>query len=283
MARTIAWSKTKIAWATSWALGARETHTSVDVGFRIADRDKRVAASVLAGGVAYRFFFWLLALSVLITGVLGLLDGSRIEGALRDQDAGRLLVELVADASQNSQTASWWLIVLGTWLVLWTGYMCAKALTLVHATVWGVPAPRVGNALVASLVFTGAALGFVVSMTAVRWLRTESATLGFLATLALIVIPFAIWMWASVRLPPRGLNWLQLLPGAILIALGVQALHLFTTLYLGPRLANSTALYGALGIATTILFWLYIMARLVIGGATLNASLDEHRSGGRRT
>lgn len=279
MARAIAWSKAKVAWAISWALGARETHTSVDVGFRIADRDKRVAASVLAGGVAYRFFFWLLALSVLITGVLGLLDGTRIEGALRDQDAGPMLVELVASAAQNSQTASWWLIVLGAWLVLWTGYMCAKALTLVHATVWGVPAPRIGNALVASLVFTGAALGFVAAMGAVRWLRTEAATPGFIATLGLIGVPFAIWMWASVRLPPRGLSWLQLLPGALLIALGVQALHLFTTLYLGPRLTSSTELYGALGIATTILFWLYIVARLVIGGATLNASLDERRSG----
>ena len=279
MARVIAWSKAKARWAIDWALGARETHASVDVGFRVADRDKSVAASVLAGGVAYRFFFWLLALSVLTTGVVGLLNGSRIEGALRDQGAGPVLVELVADASQNSQTTSWWLLFLGTWLVLWTGYMSAKALTLVHATVWGVPSPRLGNAAVASLVFTGAALGFVASMAAVRWLRTEAAALGFIATLALIVVPFATWMWASARLPPRGLSWLQLLPGAVLIALGVQALHLFTTLYLGPKLTNSTQLYGALGIATTILFWLYIVARLVIGGATLNASLDEHRSG----
>lgn len=279
MARAIAWSKAKLAWAISWALGARETHTSVDVGFRIADRDKRVAASVLAGGVAFRFFFWLLALSVLITGVLGLVDAPRVEGALRDQDAGPLLVELVATTSQNSRTASWWLVVLGAWLVLWTGYGCAKALTLVHATVWGVPAPRIGNALVASLGFTGVALGFVASMVAVRWLRTEAVTPGLLATLALVVVPLAIWMWASFRLPPRGLSWLQLLPGALLVALGLQALHLFTTLYLGPRLTSSTELYGALGIATTILFWLYIMARLVIGAATLNASLDEHRSG----
>lgn len=131
----------------------------------------------------------------------------------------------------------------------------------------------------ASLAFTGAALVFVAAMAAVRWLRSESAGLGLVTTLALIVVPFAIWLWASLRLPHRDLGWLKLLPGAALVAAGVQALHLFTTLYLGPRLTNSTELYGALGIATTILFWLYIVGRLVIAAATLNASLDEHRSG----
>ena len=277
--RAIAWSKAKASGAFTWLLGARETHASVDVGFRAADRDRRVAASVLAGGVAYRFFFWLLSLSLVANGVLGLLDGTRLQGALRDQGAGRALVEVVGEASQQSKTASWWLLVVGAWLVLWTGYLCAKALVLVHATVWGVPAPRIGNSLVASLVFTGAAVGFVASMAAVRWWRTESAGAGLVATLALIVIPLALWMWASLRLPPRGRTWLQLLPGALLVAIGVQALHLFTTLYLGPKLTSSTELYGALGIATTILFWLYITARLVIAGATLNASLDEHREG----
>ena len=167
--RAVAWSKAKAKWAIAWALGARETHASVDVGFRLADRDKRVAASVLAGGVAYRFFFWLLALSLLITGALGLLDGSRVQGALREEDVGAGVIEIVGEASQNSQTASWWLLFVGAWLVLWTGYMCAKALVLVHATVWGAPPPRVGNPLLSSLVFTGAALGFVVSMIAVRW------------------------------------------------------------------------------------------------------------------
>ena len=53
----IAVSKVKAERAFAWLLGAREEHASVDVGFRTADLDKRVAAGVLAGGIAYRFFF----------------------------------------------------------------------------------------------------------------------------------------------------------------------------------------------------------------------------------
>ena len=34
-------------------------------------------------------------------------------------------------------------------------------------------------------------------------------------------------------------------------------------------------LYGVLGVVSTILFWLYIAGRLVLGAATLNASLYE--------
>jgi uncharacterized BrkB/YihY/UPF0761 family membrane protein len=282
LARATGWSKAKAEGASAWALGARETHASVDVGFRFADRDKRLAAGVLAGGVAYRFFFWLLSASLLTTGALGFADGKRVEDALRDQGVGPLLVKTVSDASQQSHADSWWLLLVGGWLVLWTGYMCAKALVLVHAAVWGVPPPPIGNALRASLVFTGTALGFVASMGAVRWLRTETAVLGLIATLALIVVPFAIWLVASQRFPHRDVGWLDLVPGAIVVAVGVQALHVFTTLFLGSRLTSATQLYGALGIATTILFWLYIVGRLVIGGATLNASLAEQRSDGGR-
>jgi uncharacterized BrkB/YihY/UPF0761 family membrane protein len=279
---TVERARAKAAQAGAWALGARKTHASVDVGFRLADRDKRVAAGVLAGGVAYRFFFWLLSLSLLVTGALGFVDGDRINSALTHQGVGRLLTNAVVDASQNSQTSSWWLLLLGGWLVLWTGYMCAKALVLVHAAVWGVPPPRIGNPLRASLVFTGTALGFVASMAAVRWVRSESEVLGFIVTLGEVVVPFSIWLVVSRWLPHRGAGWLQLLPGAVLVALGVQALSLFTTYFLGPKLENATQLYGALGIATTILFWFYVVGRLVIAAATLSASLDEQRSGKTR-
>jgi uncharacterized BrkB/YihY/UPF0761 family membrane protein len=278
LSRAVGWSKGKAARASSWALGARESHASVDVGFRLADRDKRVAAGVLAGGVAYRFFFWLLSVSVLTTGVLGFVDGSRLEAGLREQGVGPIVTKAVGDATQHSTSTSLWLLVVGAWLVLWTGYTSAKALVLVHATIWGVPAPPTGNPLRASLLFTTTSLGFVISMAVVRWLRAETEVLGIVVTLALIVVPFTIWLIASHWLPHRTAGWLELVPGAALVAVGVQLLHLFTTFFLASKLTSATQLYGALGIATTVLFWLYIVGRLVIAGATLNASLVEQRS-----
>ena len=83
----------------------------------------------------------------------------------------------------------------------------------------------------------------------------------------------------SRRLPHRGSGWRALLPGALVVAIGVHAMYQFTTWFLGPKLANATDTYGLLGITATMLFWLYIFGRLVIGGATLNASLHDHRAG----
>ena len=121
--------------------GARETHRSVDVGFRLADRDKRVAAGVLAGGLAYRMFFWLLSVSVISTGALGVVDGSWLDEALRELGLGPTAADTIEELVRDSDKARWWVVLVGGWLLLWTGYLGAKALVLVHAAVWGIGGP----------------------------------------------------------------------------------------------------------------------------------------------
>ncbi len=66
------------------------------------------------------------------------------------------------------------------------------------------------------------------------------------------------------------------------MAVGVQGLHLFTAYYLADRADRATSVYGAIGAALVILLWLFIMARLIIGGAVLNAELAARREGSRR-
>jgi membrane protein len=276
--RAVAWGKETTARATAWAVAARETHASVDVGFRVADRDKRHAAGVLAGGVAYRFFFWLLALALLLGGVLGFADADDVETA-SEKGMGAALADAVGDAVRSSQTARWWLVLLGFWLLLWTGYMGAKALMLVHAVIWGVPPVRFRNALVASLVFTAGAAGLLGAISGSRWLRADAGVLGIVATAAVIAVPFGLWLAVSVVLPHGTADWRDLVPGAVLVACGVEALHLFTALFLGPKLASATELYGGIGVATTMLLWLYLAGRLVIAAAILNVSMVERREG----
>jgi uncharacterized BrkB/YihY/UPF0761 family membrane protein len=65
----------------------------------------------------------------------------------------------------------------------------------------------------------------------------------------------------------------MLVPGAVLVAIGAQALNLFTVYYLAGQAERATSTYGAIGAALTILLWLFILARLVVGGAMLNAEL----------
>ncbi len=60
--------------------GARH-HASVDVSFGAVDRDHRVAAGVLAGGIAYRFFLWTFPFTLVIAGVLGLIESDNAKSA----------------------------------------------------------------------------------------------------------------------------------------------------------------------------------------------------------
>jgi uncharacterized BrkB/YihY/UPF0761 family membrane protein len=126
-----------------------------------------------------------------------------------------------------------------------------------------------------SLLFTGGAVALVVSIAAARWVRDALPAAGLLATLGVIAVPFTLWLLASYRLPHQGAGWLGLVPGAVLLAVGIEGIHVFTVYFLGPKLVNATELYGVIGIVSTVLFWFYLMGRLVIGAATLNASLFE--------
>src|SRR5262245_31415549 len=129
----------RVRQASAWMAGMRDGHVTVDVGFRVLDRDRRVAAMVLAGGIAYRLFFWLLALSLILGGVLGFFDPHDVEQTARDHGLSAGLAAAVSAVADSAVGDEWWLLLVGIWLLLWTGYTSAKALMLTHATVWGVP------------------------------------------------------------------------------------------------------------------------------------------------
>ena len=281
LARARTWSEATMARGVDWTNQARETHRTVDVGFLAADRDRRVAAAVLAGGLAYRIFFWILAMSLLVNGALGFVDANALEERLEAQGVDPSVAAMMENATQGSPTLNWWLVLVGVWLVLWTGYLGAKTLVLVHAAVWGIPPPRVRGRLHMSLVFTGGAVALVASMAAARWVRDSLPQFGLLTTLGVIAVPFSIWLVASHRLPHQGVGWTGLVPGAAILAVGIEGIHVFTVYFLGPKLVNATELYGVVGVVSTILFWFYLTGRLIIGAATLNASLYEQdaRSG----
>ena len=64
-----------------------------------------------------------------------------------------------------------------------------------------------------------------------------------------------------------------LLPGAVLVAVGVQLVHIAVLFYFAPRLTRSEETYGAFGAAATMLVWLYVLSRLATAAAFLNATL----------
>ncbi len=94
---------------------------------------------------------------------------------------------------------------------------------------------------------------------------------GLAATLAVGAVFAVVWLVVSGWLPSAEVPWTAFIPGAVGLGIGLEALHLFTVYFLANRLAGASALYGALGLAATMLFYLFLVGRGVIWAAELCA------------
>ena len=265
----------------------RPDHASIEIGFRWLVRDKEIAGGVLGGGLAYRFFFWIMALAVLAAGALGFASASGENVGADAKDAGltESLASTVATAAQQSETGRWWLLLTGIFLFLWFSFGLLRALRLVHAAAWRVKLQPLRNAPLAVLLVVSFPLAVALLTATAGWLRENTARpVGALATLCVAFAFGAGWLWVSTKLPSvEGARWTAFLPGAVLLAVGVEALHLFTVYYLQTKLSNASDLYGVLGLATTALFYFFLIGRGVVWAAELNAVVWEVRTAKRGT
>ena len=249
-------------------------HVSVAVPFRAVERNRSIAASVLAGGVAYRLFLWLLPFGLIVGGALGLCDADGTESAAATGGLPAAVVDAIGDIARAADSNSWWLLLTGVPLLLWEGYTGARALQLIHSLIWNDPPPKI-KPLPSSLAFSGGVCVFIVVICATWWYR-DLTYARQVVVLAAMTVPLAsLWLWVSLRLPHGGASWKALLPGACLVAVGFQIVHAMVVWLLGPKLDHATSLYGGLGIAATLLFFMWVVGRIVVTAPILNSALHE--------
>lgn len=262
-----------------------DRHIALAVPLRAAERNRRVAASVLAGGFAYRLFLWLLPFGLILGGALGLMDARNTEEAVEGGGLPAAVTNAVGDAARSTNSNWWWLLGVGVPLLFWAGYSGGKAIQLIHSLVWEEPPPK-PKPLQTSLAFTVMVCAFLAAVALTWWVRDEWP--GLLAPVLTFAPLAGMWLWASLHLPHRNAPWQALLPGALVVAVGFQVLHEVIGHLLVPKLEKSTSLYGGLGATTTLLFFMYMTAFLVVTAPVLNSSLheelgsrrDEARDGG---
>ena len=259
---------------------ASERVPGADLLAATLERERLAAAGLLAGGLAYRLFFWLVPLGLVAAALLSFWveeDPAGLEDAAEDFGIGGAATQSAMDAIAAEHHARWYLLLAGIALVLWFGIGVVRALIVAHAVAWGLRPKKLRRPLVASLVFSGVIVGLIAASTSTQALREHLGGTGILLTLMLLVLYVAAALWMMDKLPHRSEAWRDLLPGAAVLGLGTQAIHLVVVLYLAPKLGRSSELYGALGAATVILLWLYLLARLAVAAAFLNAALWDHR------
>ena len=258
---------------------AREQHESVDFGLRLVERDSSIGGGLLAGALAYRIFVLLLPTSLLLVTGLGLYaDTVDKSPSTVTKEAGLngLIGSQVAEAASGRHRALVFVLIIP--VVAYALAALYRAVAKVHAIAWsgsarGVPTPPRGVAVL------GAAVAVLLFSTEiVGWIRRGNPYEGVLALLGYLVLTGAAWLFVSLELPHRGVHWTRLVPGAVLFGVGLFFVHAFNV-YVTTRLVEGRAnTYGALGIATALLFSLVLVGRLIVFSAELNAALDERRT-----
>ncbi len=83
------------------------------------------------------------------------------------------------------------------------------------------------------------------------------------------------WLVVSVRLPHQNAPWHALIPGAMLMAVGLELISGLGSWFIATRVDSSQSAYGVLGVAAGLLFGLFLISRLVVASAVINATIWE--------
>jgi uncharacterized BrkB/YihY/UPF0761 family membrane protein len=263
---------------------ARGRSKLVDAVWSTGEHDRRAVGSVLAGAVAFRLFVYLLPLFLAMLTLVGLVVGGFDDDAVRDAGdnlgMSSYIIDSVVSAGEQSQRTLWWLVPLALWAIYSAGASTVRVLHAIHALAWSQPPSRLRNTPAAAGAAFLVAAATVALVALSQWAREVSPGVGLGAVLVEILPLSALWFVVSSRLPrdPRA-PWTALIPGALLVGVGMWLTHLVSVYYLARRIDHASELYGSLGVAAAILAWLYLIGRLMVASAMLNSTLWERRTG----
>jgi uncharacterized BrkB/YihY/UPF0761 family membrane protein len=261
----------------------RQQHELLDAALEAGDLDRRRAGSLLAGGIAFRLFFWLLPAALIVAGAVGFFKPSgsaQPAHVARTLGLGASVAAIVRHATTDAQKGAGVLLALGIVSTLYMSMSLVRSLRIAHVLAWEEPFGRRPHLLRDGALVSLALILAFAGEAAAQYLRHRTGVgLSLLLSLVPVVLGGCLWIAVSLLLPHAEARWRALLPGAALFAIGVAALHLATVFYFAPRLARAPTLYGSLGTAATLLVWLFVVSRIIVASAFLNATRWRRSAG----
>jgi membrane protein len=257
----------------------RSRHGWIDAIFEFVDRDSEVGGGIIAGALAYRLFIWLLPLGLVFVGGLGVIAGalSKSPKAVGTNLGLGGIVSSSLQSASNSHSP-WYALIVGVPILLYATRSVLRVLIGTHRLAWGdVREGRPKPTFFDAAKLLGVMIGLFALAGFASWARERSHTAGLVATIGVIVGCTGLWLWTSTKLPHRDAGWIDLLPGAIAVGVGLGILQLVSAYLLGPYALQKQGTYGALGLAAALLLGLWALGRILIGGAEINATLWERK------
>jgi uncharacterized BrkB/YihY/UPF0761 family membrane protein len=248
----------------------------------VLETERRLGGVLIEAGVAFRFFLWLVPFGLVGAAVLSFWD--EVDPGALEHEAKRFGLTAAAAHSgaralENGSRGIVLVLVFGVAMLFWFTLGAIRALVLSFSLAWGVPRPRLRRPLHAIVLFNGLFLVAFAASSGVAWLRERIGAEALLGSLLSALLMIGIALVAMWFLPHGEARLRDLVPGAALFGVGYQLITVAVLFYFAPKLGRAEETYGAFGTAATMLIWLYVIARLAIGSAFLNAVLYSRPPG----
>jgi uncharacterized BrkB/YihY/UPF0761 family membrane protein len=257
---------------------ARDRSPAVDASFETIERDSRIGGGMLAGALSYRLFVFALPLSFFIVSGLGLIAdalGVRPNAVVNSVGFAGTVTRQIESAAEGG--SDWWVALASLFVLVYVTRVLFRAITIVHALAWDGSAAGVKVKARSLEIFAAAVFGQLLLVTGVGAVAHQSPIGGVVALLVLVAALAGLWLVVSLQLPHSNASWTELIPGSLLYAIGMIGVQLWNILILGKLIDSKSTTYGALGMAAALLLGFFLMGRVIVGAAALNATLHERR------
>ncbi len=261
----------------------REDSASIATVFEAIERDAQSGGGVLAAAVAFRLFMFLVPYAFVVVTGFGLAStaaGQDPGDAARSAGIGGLFATAISSTSTPSLTNRLIALVLGGFALALTARSLVGVLWVVHRLIWRVQPTRKPTPW-APLILVGFVTVLFGMADLFAWIGSQSLGLRILAFFLTMLLSSGAWFLASWLFPRDNCAWWALLPGALIVGVGIGVLQILTITYVVHVVTRKSALYGAIGIALALLLWTYFAGRLLTASIAANASLWRHQMGER--
>ena len=257
----------------------RDDSTTIDVAFRVIETDRRVAGGLIAGGMAFRIFVVIVPFAFVLVTVFGFLGESMNPNdpvaLARSFGMTGLIASAVGASTAESTVERVVTLLTAAYALLWATWTLIRATRAVHGLAWGLQQlPRLARPWKPTLlVVAGMSSAYLAGVGISRLSDLVGPAAELLVRLLAFGAIFAAWIGVSSLLPrATGTTWRSLVPGALLVAVGLEVLQLLTVYFFSRYIARRSEAFGSTGASIAFLLWAYLAGRLIVTGAFLNAA-----------
>ena len=261
---------------------ARQHPGLLGVLIAVQERFRGIRGQNAASALTLSLFLSIFPLILVAVSVMGFVSAGNpdfvtdtINSLNLTGDAQGIFTNAVNSAQANRGAVG----LIGLLTGAWSALGVTTALQVAANVPWQVAGRGIKDKAVGVLFLLGAAVVFIgsaVASWAIGLLPGWASAAGTLVPFAVSVLLFGWMYWLLCR---YGLTVRQVLPGAVVAAIGVEVLKLLAIHWLPGVIAKSQGIYGSIGIVFGIFAWLLIFGKVIVYASVLNVVLEERRTG----